>query len=269
MIKESVKIAYLVLGIEASGTRLLTKILINSGAIGQDTHAQNLDTEIPLADDVTSPLVWRRSYPHGDFDVDLSSMTSRLASKGWKTYAFVIIRDAIPSTNAQAEALCLSTQSEFEALKENRRQFSRLFSELHTLNIDYHVLTLEGLILNSLNVQTWLATFPGLKLPENFLHIRNVNEKHWLSWRKRNSKSKQDCLINANSRSEEESISLSLSEFIDKLSILRIKIKRISGEALPKAQEELQQLEKIIDEVKVTIKPSMINRLKELNHDLW
>ena len=102
--KESIKKAYLVLGIEASGTRLLTRILINSGALGQDTHAQNFDIKIPFADDVSSPIVWRRSYPHGDLDVDLSSMTSDLASKGWSPHAFVIIRDAIPSTNAQAEA---------------------------------------------------------------------------------------------------------------------------------------------------------------------
>ena len=269
MNKESFKTAYLVLGIEASGTRLVTRILLNSGALGQDSHAQNFDKEIPWADDVTSTIVWRRSYPHGRFDVDLRLMTSRLASKGWSPHAFVIVRDAIPSTNAQAEALCLSTQSELEALKENRRQFSRLFSELHALDIDYHVLTLEGLILNSLNVQTWLTTFPGLRLPENFLHIRNVNEKHWLSWNKRYSMSQQDGFIDANSINEEQGFSLSLSEFIDKLSILRIKVKRISGEALPKAQAELSQLEKIIDDIEVTIKPSMISRLRELNYDLW
>lgn len=89
---------------------MLTRILINFGALGEDTHAQAFDTNIPFAGDVSGPIVWRRSYPHGDSDVDLRSMLSELKEKGWMPHAFVIVRDAIPSTNAQAQAPCLSTK---------------------------------------------------------------------------------------------------------------------------------------------------------------
>lgn len=265
----SIKKAYLVLGIEASGTRLLTRILINSGALGEDTHAQAFDTNIPFADDVSSPIVWRRSYPHGDSDVDLRSMLSELKEKGWMPHAFVIVRDAIPSTNAQAQAPCLSTKSALEAQKENRRQFSLLFSELYSLKIDYHVLTLEGLIIDSLNVQKWIATFHGLTSPDSFLHIRNVNAKHWLSWSNRDAASSDVESIGADSINQGQIISVSLSEFIDKLSILRIKMKRMKGEPLSRAKDELIRLEKFVEETKITINSSIITRLKELNFDLW
>lgn len=249
--------AYLVLGVEASGTRLLTRILMNSGALGEDTHAQSFDVNVPFADSINGPIVWRRSYPHGDSDVDLRSMIIELEMKGWSPHAFVIVRDSIPSINAQAKAECLSTQSELDALKENRRQFSLLFSELYSLGINYNVLTLEGLILDSANVQAWLSTFHGLHTPESFLHIRDVNHKHWLSWQNKNS-------LNDNVR-----IAIPLSEFIDKLTILRIKIKKIKGDALAKAEAELLELEKFIEEVTITIDPLMIRRIKELNCDLW
>lgn len=269
MNRVSIKKAYLVLGIEASGTRLLTRILINSGALGEDTHAQTFDAQIPFADDISRPIVWRRSYPHGDSDVDLRSMSSDLENKGWTPHAFVIVRDAIPSTNAQAQAPCLSTKNAMEALKENRRQFSLLFSELYSLGIDYHVLTLEGLILDSLNIQKWIATFHGLRLPDNFLHIRNVNAKHWLSWSNRDSASTDNESIDTNAINQGQIVSISLSEFIDKLSVLRIKTKRMRGEPLSKAKEELTRLEKFVEETEITINSSLITRLKELNFDLW
>lgn len=53
--------AFVVLGGESTGTRMMTKFLIQAGCYGDSGHKQKFDLGIEGAD---FPLVWRRSFPH-------------------------------------------------------------------------------------------------------------------------------------------------------------------------------------------------------------
>lgn len=61
------KQAYLVIGPEASGTKLLTACLIAMGAYGDAGNDQRLDEDMTPGHTIThgGPIVLRRSVPHG------------------------------------------------------------------------------------------------------------------------------------------------------------------------------------------------------------
>jgi len=56
--------AFLVVGGESTGTRLVTEVLIALGCHGDSGHKQRLDTDIDKGEDIPMPFVWRRSMPH-------------------------------------------------------------------------------------------------------------------------------------------------------------------------------------------------------------
>lgn len=66
--------AYIVLGGESTGTRLVTRILIRAGCIGDSGHVQSLDELIPnhkLDLRAGQSFVWRRSMPHNKHWIDI------------------------------------------------------------------------------------------------------------------------------------------------------------------------------------------------------
>lgn len=75
------KRAFIVLGAESSGTRLLTSILITGGCHGSIEHAQPIDDPgydiSPYRD-----VVWRRSVPHNGETLDLPALIGRLNVQG-------------------------------------------------------------------------------------------------------------------------------------------------------------------------------------------
>lgn len=63
---------YFVLGGESTGTRLITRLLVDAGCFGDVDHAQRIDEwayrRIGSLEERLKkgqPLVWRRSFPHG------------------------------------------------------------------------------------------------------------------------------------------------------------------------------------------------------------
>ncbi len=90
--------AILVLGPEASGTRLVTRIIMKAGYSGSDTHEQHLDWEPHVAERV----VWRRSLPHDNLWPDIQLMTRELRREGYKVRAVVTDRNTEPMALAQA-----------------------------------------------------------------------------------------------------------------------------------------------------------------------
>ncbi len=93
------KRAILVLGPEASGTRLATRILVKAGCVGDDNHVQRLDWWPP---DGASPIVWRRSLPHMKIWPDLGQMIRELRHGGYMVSAVVTDRLTEPMATAQA-----------------------------------------------------------------------------------------------------------------------------------------------------------------------
>lgn len=62
---------------------------------------------------------------------------------------------------------------------------------------------------------------------------------------------------------------ISLGELIDKITILQIKTEHIQGAALENVKKELEALESTLNNLHLDIDPRLIQRLKEVNQDLW
>ena len=62
---------------------------------------------------------------------------------------------------------------------------------------------------------------------------------------------------------------ISLGELIDKITILQIKIQHLQGTALENVKKELEALESTLNKLQLNIEPKLIQRLKDVNQDLW
>ena len=62
---------------------------------------------------------------------------------------------------------------------------------------------------------------------------------------------------------------ISLGELIDKITILQIKTNHLQGKALENAQRELSALQQTLNALDLQVDPKLIQRLKEVNQDLW
>ena len=62
---------------------------------------------------------------------------------------------------------------------------------------------------------------------------------------------------------------ISLGELIDKITILQSKGQHLQGPALENTQKELNALESTLKHLKLNIDCTLIQRLKEVNQELW
>ena len=62
---------------------------------------------------------------------------------------------------------------------------------------------------------------------------------------------------------------ISLGELIDKMTILRIKTKKLKGTAGKNVEVELKILENILEKQQIKIDPIDFRRLMEINQELW
>ncbi|MFM7858795.1 MAG: hypothetical protein ACKO96_44450 [Flammeovirgaceae bacterium] len=92
------KKAFLILGAESSGTRLLTNIFVNSGFAGSAEHEQPWDKNDPVGE----KIVWRRSVPHGlkEFP-DILSMIRKLRKFQYDVAVAIIHREATATLASQ------------------------------------------------------------------------------------------------------------------------------------------------------------------------
>ena len=62
---------------------------------------------------------------------------------------------------------------------------------------------------------------------------------------------------------------ISLGELIDKITILQIKGQHLQGPALENTKKELNALESTLKHLQLNIDRALIQRLKEVNQELW
>jgi len=62
---------------------------------------------------------------------------------------------------------------------------------------------------------------------------------------------------------------ISLGELIDKITILQIKTQHLQGAALENVRKELEALKTTLNNLHINIDTTLIQRLKEVNQDLW
>ncbi len=135
----SVKRAFLVVGPESSGTRLVTRILIDAGAIGDATHAQRFDQTGLLASTLPDLIVWRRSLPHSGCWIDAANWIESVRLLGYQVDVLFVTRDWHATISSQLAAGHVQNRDEAE---ENLR---RAYSLLATISAPFRVVSYEAL----------------------------------------------------------------------------------------------------------------------------
>lgn len=173
MITERYKRAFLVLGPESSGTRLVTEMLIVGGCVGNSGHEQAFDDQ-PFGDhDV---VVWRRSEPHflHRESLDLGAMLERC--DGRDVTAVVTTRESIAvasSLVAKGAACDLA-----DGVRRIRDAYTRIFTQLADWGVPFVITTYETFILYPVAAQR--ALWQLLELPGGHpVAVRDENRKHY------------------------------------------------------------------------------------------
>ena len=149
--------AYLVLGPERSGTRLIARILVAAGCYGDDGHDQRADHAIPAG---VSPIVWRRSVPHNRDWPDVPGMAQLLREKGYQVQAVVMSRDWFAMAQSQqAEGLAPDLGTAYCHLQ---RAYPFIFYGLEVAGVPFLVITYEHLVQRSGPVIGRLVEYLGL-----------------------------------------------------------------------------------------------------------
>lgn len=167
MNKETKKVAYLVLGPESSGTRLMTSILINAGCSGSADHEQPFDKKIE-----GDLIVWRRSFPHNGKWPKIRLLLKQLG--GYSVTIVVMVRDWYYLISSQVAGG--HTQTAIEANDNAATAYVEIFSQLK--NIPFIVVSYESLILNGEKAQINMLNELGLPIPETFVSIVNGDSKY-------------------------------------------------------------------------------------------
>lgn len=167
--------AYLVLGPESSGTRLVTRLLIAAGCWGDDGHKQRMDgmSRATLLTLRPAPLVWRRSVPHNGQWPDVRGIVEGLRDCGYTVTALVVSRDWHAMACSQLHAP--HVKSVAEALQNISQAYRRIFAGLGE-DVPFEVVNYEALVAHPRPVLRYLARRLGLSEPAD-VQVHDANEK--------------------------------------------------------------------------------------------
>lgn len=94
------KKAYFVLGLESTGTRLLTRCLMEAGAYGDSGHEQRLD-ELGFKGHSHEKIVLRRSIPHAGNYPEITSIIHKMQAAGYDVIVLITCRDLYCTEQSQ------------------------------------------------------------------------------------------------------------------------------------------------------------------------
>jgi hypothetical protein len=167
------KNCFMIIGPESSGTRMLTRIFIDSGCIGSDDHDQFFDSAPPLEE---MNVVWRRSIPHGGIkEPNIEEMYNHLISNNYNITIIVISRDIFCTIFSQIQNN--HVENKHQSIENIQNSFLFLFNLIKKLNAKYFMINYESLILHkdwTIDNLSKLINF-NLKIPD----IKNENVK-WI-----------------------------------------------------------------------------------------
>jgi hypothetical protein len=167
--------AVLVVGPESSGTRLLTRVLIEGcGLRGDYDHEQRWDHALPRYDG--SSIVWRRSYPHFGHWPSLVALWDRLTSAGYADVrALITVRARYATVSSQLAAP--HVRSAREADSNIQSAYRSILDELtSSATLPFMVVPYESLVLHPLETQRDVANFAGVDLLKE-VAVSDENEK--------------------------------------------------------------------------------------------
>ncbi|MEM9819879.1 MAG: hypothetical protein AAF985_02360 [Bacteroidota bacterium] len=191
------KKAFLVLGPESHGSHLVTDILINAGCQGHagnhvpwqpenkvllrglkkpweyefPTDLQPWDNHPPTGE---SPIVWRRSLPHGKKWINISQMIRDLKSRGYQVKAVVVSRDT--HSGLQSQLKWRHVKDEATGQANIPKAYLHIFRHLQQAKIPFVMVNYEALATYPKS-QDFLLEQLGLPLPKRRWPIYDGNLK--------------------------------------------------------------------------------------------
>ncbi len=173
------KRAFLVVGPESSGLRLVTRILISMGCWGDGQMEQRLDKGLP---EHGGDIVWIRSFPHFGRESgkrhwpNLIELNYKLICAGYWIRGIVVARDMKVTALSQVRAgHVLSYAEGLENIREAQR---RIFSQIATCQMLYVSLTYEQLVKRPGWVVEFLSEQFLLDQPEQIEEVFDGNDKY-------------------------------------------------------------------------------------------
>ncbi len=146
---------------------MMTEILLAAGCIGDAGHEQRFDKQWPVDE---SPIVWRRSAPHGGEWPSIDMMIHRLRQEDYKVFAVVTMRDWSAMAASQIEHWGHTYES---AIENIRTAYPYILSSLLKFRVPYIMTSYES--LKEYGPQTDLFLSIGLEAPD--FEVRDENRK--------------------------------------------------------------------------------------------
>lgn len=191
------RLACLVLGAESSGTHMVTELLISAGCIGHaGDHVDWQIDERTLAEDVfrpwesvaptdqqpwdrelpsdQSPIVWRRSIPHGGDWVDITGLIRVLEGRGYSVRTVVVTRDRHATIRSQLKWHHAATAA--AAADSIDRATRHIFAHLQGCAPDFIQVAYESLVRDPGARESLLLSL-GLEVPARLPPVRDANAK--------------------------------------------------------------------------------------------
>lgn len=167
---EPYRTAYFVIGPESSGTKLVTKLLMNAGCFGSDEHQQPIDEAL---DNDTffdrlfqgeEKIVVRRSWPHGiDHKApDVKGIFETLESKGYEVRFVVTMRSWPTMIESQIDAE-QHASTRWEAYENIVDATTKIFYWIKRLKAPFIIVNYGDLLRNKTVTLHWMLNALGLE----------------------------------------------------------------------------------------------------------
>jgi hypothetical protein len=197
------KQAILVLAPEGHGGHLITDLLVHAGCHGSSgNHVPWVPDvcELGPADDkpwehalptdiqpwdkapptVETPIVWRRSVPHGGDWVDIATMVTDLQDRAYAVHIVIAMRDWHAAAYSQLKWRHVDSLD--TAMRNIARAYKHIFAHVIACNVPYIVASYES-IVGRPEAQDALISALGLIPPTERLPVWDGNAK-WFAKRR-------------------------------------------------------------------------------------
>lgn len=171
--------AFFVVGPESSGTKLITKLLIEAGCFGDPGDEQRMDRGFPK-DGGPENIVYRQSFPCRKVWPDLLKLINDVRQNNYKSFIIVMTRDWKAMELSQAmRGHILSGQELYENVQAS---YVNIFRTVGVLMTEYLMISYESLYQRPEQYGKWI--FKKLSLDSknvNWKQVTDQNAKHYES----------------------------------------------------------------------------------------
>jgi FkbM family methyltransferase len=168
--------AFIILAPENSGSRMLTRYMVETGCIGETGFTQKFDTELPAPE---SNIVWK-THNVGTVvgTVEIKSAITKAIKAGYEPVVLLLFRDPHALASGQVQR---GFQTDFsEALALAYSWYVDAFAILKKQKIPWHILSYESMLSYNQDYLKMILSGYELVHPTSF-YISDQNQKYFRS----------------------------------------------------------------------------------------